>query len=621
MTKIKVLCAAIMATVWCCTASAQNYNNVYFFGDSSTDSGSLAGTTYLGQNVWGKFTSYGGTMWSENVGAALGFAVTPHYQASAFSLNPAFSQTGGNNFAIGGARVDLMPGNGITTSRSVSMQVADAIASGNGRLDPSALYFIRAGANDLALAWAAGGNSVTPAGIASMTTAGQSAAAQVQALRAAGARYIIFANMGLYANGSVLEPLVNAYHTAYGNAIQAAGIPALQADLTGLMHDVFANYTNYGFVSNARFNPNRVCTYINPANQNAATCDGLVAPGADTQYIFADAQSHFSSGVMRIQSDYVLSLLRAPQQAALLAELPLTFSQQTTDVVTGRQRLLFDGVAPRDGNNLYIVGNYGHINYDAMNGMSNKVTDDSYSFTLGYDRAFGNIQAGAALSSYDVKPSIGFGGNIKTRGLLGSVYGTLPVGNFYVGGLLAYGSYDQSINRVIPLGIVNRAETGSTDASQSAAQINAGYLFRGEDWYHGPRAEFTYSRVKVNAFVENSGTFSAIRYGSQTLESKLASVGYIGSMRLPGMPFRLYGSLAYAKDLENSDRFVQIGVVTTVGDLPLPVGRDNKGYWKSSIGLSGEVAKNLLLSGQIGLNSSGAHLTNTASISLNWTGW
>ena len=70
MTKIKILCT-VMATVWCCTANAQNYSNIYFFGDSSTDSGSLAGTTYLGQNVWGKFTSYGGTMWSENVGAAL----------------------------------------------------------------------------------------------------------------------------------------------------------------------------------------------------------------------------------------------------------------------------------------------------------------------------------------------------------------------------------------------------------------------------------------------------------------------------------------------------------------------------------------------------------------------
>jgi outer membrane lipase/esterase len=253
--------------------------------------------------------------------------------------------------------------------------------------------------------------------------------------------------------------------------------------------------------------------------------------------------------------------------------------------------------------------------------MTGKAGESSASFAIGYDRAFSEFQVGAALSSYDVAADIGFSGQVKTQGWLGSAYGTLPLGNFYLGGNIAYGAYDQSIARVIPLGIVNRQESGSTAATQTSAQLNAGFLFRGEDWYHGPRAELTYGRVKVDAFDEQSGTFSAIRYGAQTRESQLASLGYLGSMRLPGTSWHLNGRLAYAKDLADPDRFVTIGVMSTVGDLPLPVGRNNNGYWTSGIGASGEVAKNLLLSGQIDANFNDAGLRNSARLTLSWIGW
>jgi outer membrane lipase/esterase len=600
-----------LATAWCFAASAQGYGNTYFFGDSDVDAGSYAGTVNSGVQVWGKYTEPGGSHWTENVSAALGFGVTPFFSASNASFSPGYAANPtGNNAAIGGARTDLLPGNLVSTALPASIQVSRLIQASGGSLNSSALYFYRAGFNDINLV----DSSLKPlATLNSVRLAGEAVVPALQALKNAGARYLIYANSG-QPEAIVAGDLTDTFNQAVNQSIIRSGLPILQVDLNGLTRHVAVNSALYGFLdssSHACASPVAVAPF----------CTSLKTPTAGSQTMWADVYHHASSGLQRIQSDYILSLLRAPQQAALLAELPLTVSQQASNLAADRQRLFFAGQAPRDGNNLYVVGSSNRVSYDPVNGMTGKATESSVSFAIGYDRAFSDFQVGTALSSHDVAANIGFGGQVKTRGWLGSAYGTLPLGNFYLGANVAYGAYDQSLDRVIPLGIVNRQEGGSTAATQTSAQLNAGYLFRGEDWYHGPRAEFTYGRVKVDAFDEKSGTFSAIRYGAQRRESQLASLGYLGSMRLPGSSWHLNGRLAYAKDLADPDRFVSIGVMTTVGDLPLPVGRNNTGYWTSGIGATGEVAKNLLLSGQIDANFNDAGLSNSVRLTLSWIGW
>jgi outer membrane lipase/esterase len=600
----------ILATAWCCTAGANGYGNAYFIGDSDVDAGSYRGTVRSGVAVWGKYTEPGGAHWTENVGAALGFGATPFFGASAASFSPDYAiNPTGNNAAIGGARTDLLPGNLVSTAWPASAQIDRLIKASGGAVNSSALYFYRAGFNDINLV----DSSFNPlATRASVTLAGEAVVPALQALKNAGARYLIYANSG-QPEAIAAGDLTDTFNQAVNQAITRSGLPVLQADLNALTRHVAVNSTLYGFLDNA--------SYACATNAVAPFCPGLASPTAGSHYMWADVYQHASSGLQRIQSDYILSLLRAPQQAALLAELPLSFSTQANDLAADRQRLFFDGQAPREANNLYLVGGYSRVSYDAINGMTDKTAEGSASFSIGYDRAFSDFQAGAALSSHDVAPEIGFGGKIKTRGWLGSAYATLPLGNFYVGTVIAYGAYDQSIDRVIPLGSANRRESGSTDATQTSAQLNAGYLFRSEDGYHGPRAEFTYDRVVVNAFDEMSGSFSAIGYGEQTRQSQLAWLGYLGSLRLPGGSWRLSGRLAYAKDLESPDRFVSIGVMTTVGDLPLPVGRNTKGYWSSGIGASGLVAKDLLLAGAIDASFNDSGLSNSARLTLSWIGW
>jgi outer membrane lipase/esterase len=611
LTRSLIAPASMSLGAGCCAASARGYGNVYFFGDSDVDSGSYVGTLQSGVPVWGKYTEPGGAHWTENVGAVLGFDVTPFFSASAASLTPDYAiNPTGNNAAIGGARTDLLPGNVVTTALPASSQVSRLINASGGSLNSSALYFYRAGFNDIYLVDSSFNRLATPT---SVTLAGEAVVPALQALKNAGARYLIYVNSG---EPEAIETgdLTDTFNQAVNRSIIQSGLPVLQVDLNGLTRHVFLNSALYGFLDNSSFacaSPIAVAPF----------CTSLITPTAGSQYMWADIYQHASSGLQRIQSDYIMSLLRAPQQAALLGEVPLTFSQQANDLAAGRQRLFFDDRAPRDGNNLYLAVSYSRVSYDPVYGMKDKAVDGSTSFTIGYDRAFSEFQVGVALSSHDVAPNIDFGGMVRTQGWLGAAYGTLPLGNSYVGGVLAYGAYNQSIDRVIPLGISNRQECGSTDATQTSAQLNAGYLFRGENWYHGPRAEFTYGRVNIDAFDEDSGTFSALRYGAQARDSRLASLGYLGSMRLPGTAWHLNGSLAYAKELEDADRFVTIGVMTTVGDLPLPVGRNTKGYWTSGIGASGEVAKHLLLSGQIDARFNDSGLSSSAHLALNWIGW
>ena len=78
---IGVLCAAPLP--------AADFSNAIFFGDSLSDAGSFAPALPPGA---GRFTTNPGPVWTELLGARLGFRITPANQ-------------GGNNFAEGGARV------------------------------------------------------------------------------------------------------------------------------------------------------------------------------------------------------------------------------------------------------------------------------------------------------------------------------------------------------------------------------------------------------------------------------------------------------------------------------------------------------------------------------------
>lgn len=121
--------------------SAPVFSDIYVFGDSLSDTGntranvplgsfeSIATIAGYGQN--GRFSN--GLLWHENLAQRLGLSA-----ATA-------SETGGNNYAYGGARVDNATG----FSSGMFTQEADYLSSITGTADPDALYIAWFGGNDM----------------------------------------------------------------------------------------------------------------------------------------------------------------------------------------------------------------------------------------------------------------------------------------------------------------------------------------------------------------------------------------------------------------------------------------------------------------------------------------
>ncbi|MEI7430133.1 MAG: SGNH/GDSL hydrolase family protein, partial [Betaproteobacteria bacterium] len=147
------LILATLLTTWLTHAQAGDYSNVYFFGDSLSDSGTYA--PLIGNSA--RFTNNPGTVWTDNLGARYGKPVSTAYAAwqtggpeTAGGFKPLRN---GNNFAVGGARVNAVPGliGSFPGLRPyippVSTQISDFLA--RGPVDTKALYAIMAGSNDI----------------------------------------------------------------------------------------------------------------------------------------------------------------------------------------------------------------------------------------------------------------------------------------------------------------------------------------------------------------------------------------------------------------------------------------------------------------------------------------
>jgi phospholipase/lecithinase/hemolysin len=122
------------------------YSEIFIFGDSLSDSGNrfeLSGGAIPADPRYdtGRFSD--GPIWVEILAEELGLTVTPIEVSS-----------GGNNFAVGGARATLdldPPGPGVVPS--VATQV-ETYLDGVDEADPDALYVVSGGANDIVAATA-----------------------------------------------------------------------------------------------------------------------------------------------------------------------------------------------------------------------------------------------------------------------------------------------------------------------------------------------------------------------------------------------------------------------------------------------------------------------------------
>lgn len=182
---------ACLSLIVATTATANDYSNVFVFGDSLSDNGNLYALSP--ESTYGERFS-NGPLAVEVVAAALGHSLTPSYHLA--------GGTSGNNFAISGALAVDEDGDETTFDIHLPTQVNSFLAINGGVAPADALYIMMIGGNDIRAARAISSASVfssspeerqaiRQATQDSLTAAVESEQAQLLKLIAAGAQHII----------------------------------------------------------------------------------------------------------------------------------------------------------------------------------------------------------------------------------------------------------------------------------------------------------------------------------------------------------------------------------------------------------------------------------------------
>ena len=227
-------------------ASGQNFSNVVVFGDSLSDSGNAASLQPLPPGS--SFTTNPDPVWSEIV-------------AQDFGASGSNSLAGGPNYAFAGACMNPdTPCN--AASPTVTMQIAKYFFKSGETADPSALYAIWGGLNDVVDPAA----RHDPQASTHTLAAADVNVAQIRRLQDAGARHILVFNLPdstkspyvVNLTAGFPEPvretvlarlsgLGNAYNDRLYAGIRESEDGIVPINIHALFNEIVENHETYGF--------------------------------------------------------------------------------------------------------------------------------------------------------------------------------------------------------------------------------------------------------------------------------------------------------------------------------------------------------------------------------------
>jgi len=552
-------------------AAQAQYLNIYFFGDSLTDSGSYTSlVTASGAPTANKFTNNPGLVWAENLGARYGLNVIPGFTLDLATVQ--FAATGGNNYAIGGARITQSPG---VFSLPANPPLGDAIAANivpisgqittnlgqtGGSARPGALYAFWGGANDVFFqAGAVGLGLPVDVAAANIVTAATDAAAQVNRLRAAGASNVVviaapdigitpFAAAAAAGTAQLLTALSDTYNTTLQQGLAASGTSSIAYfDPRPVFADIIARPAAYGVTDTAI----HAC-----GAASALGCSPAQQLPGSANFLFADGV-HPTALVHGILSDWVYGSLAAPSQVAALAQIPLGRLGAQWRAMDDRVR---DFVTDSGARGLYVTGDYAPTRIDATP-TSPPLKGDGKTIGVGFDHSFGNVMAGMSLGygdhSYDLG---GAGGNIGHSELIVSGYGAVRFGAGYLDATFSYASLDFDITRAVALAPFLTVNNGSTSGHQTGFKIGGGYNFTAGAVTHGPVAALSWERVSVDGYSEATSP-TAMVFGDQKSRSLRHRLGWqlVGKSEMGFGTLRPYARLTHEKEYEDNRRSITAG--------------------------------------------------------------
>jgi outer membrane lipase/esterase len=573
--KLTAVAGAIGLALAASMPATAQFSNAYFFGDSLTDAGSYKPVLPPGT---GLFTTNPGPVWVTPFGANYGIAVSPANQ-------------GGNDYAYGGARVTELPGvpNSPPTAAAVPIatQISQFIAK--GPIDRNAIYSVWGGANDifyqLGLLQA---GQITQAQLqTNVALAATQLGQQAAVLQNAGAKYLMVWNLPDIGStpfgkssgqGAQITAISQLYNTTLLATLDAAGVQAVRLNAYGLLNEILANPSAYGF-------QNATTPACGATASLICTSANLVAPNAAQTYVFADGV-HPTTAAQAIEAQYAISVLNAPQQMAALGQAPLAVEQANWRTLDGR---MVSGInAPRAQGKLEAWAAY---DYSAPDYSGNFFTGsgDANTVAVGIDTKLSNNALAGVMFNYTENKADYGGMGFKLREPLFTVYGGYGDGPWYVGATFGAGGLDFDTTRDISLGAATRTETGTTKGYQYIARLMGGYWFKAGDWLHGPTVKLTYQDIVVRQFSENGSSATTMTFGQQEVQSFVTSAGW----QLAGQigAIRPFARATWEYEGKSDNRSVTASVYGMGGSFSMPAFKPDNNWGLFNVGASTEFGK------------------------------
>jgi len=226
--------------------------------------------------------------------------------------------------------------------------------------------------------------------------------------------------------------------------------------------------------------------------------------------------------------------------------------------------------------------------------------------TVGIDYLWApNWLIGGAVSVATTTQSFSLGGNFQQNEFALSGYTAYTAGRLWLDMIGTYGGLHYDVNRIVPLGIVNVSNTGSTNGSNISYAAEIGYnwlspLGGGNSstalpvkaasaatftLVHGPVAGVLLQRVWVDGYTESDslGGVTALSYGDQVRNSAVTELGYQAHIDL-GV-WSPYAKLAWNHELVPYDRSVTASLTTiTAPSYSMPAVALGKDWGTGTIG-------------------------------------
>lgn len=570
----RTLLVMSVAALCSANATAAEFSNTYFFGDSLTDSGSYA--PFLPPGT-GRFTTNPGPVWAENLAAELGTDATP-------------AIGGGNNFAQGGARVSLQPGvpdtNPLTAAAMPVRDQVSAFLVRSGAADPDALYVVWAGANDIFRAIdPTMPEAANPAAYLVTTAAEQ--VGEITRLRAAGARYIVVPNVpdiGATPFGLSLGPtgaagvtgLVTLYNQSLFDGLANAPFEVIPLDVFSLLHEVAAAPSTYGFV-------NITMPACGATGSLVCTSADWLAPDADQTFAFADGVHPTTAGHALV-SDYALGVIRAPGAMSLLAESAVHTRTALFSTIAD-QAGTSAWARPQGGAGLWVSAGAARLKYDSSDSVPG-AKGDPRNLVIGADMRVGpQLLLGAALAASTFDADLAHrGGKFEQDERTLALYAAYRNGPFHAVVAGAVSDIDNDTRRSVALGQARRSMRGSASGSNRSLGVLAGYDLATGSLRHGPIIGLHAQRVKIDGFSEDDRTSTGMSFGSQKRDSLVASLGYQASNDYGR--FLSYARLTLDRELEDDGRTVSARLATMPANgFSLPAFAPDRTYATGVVGL------------------------------------